>query len=68
MKLFKRAKNLWDLSNINPDLIKETLDIYTEPIGDGSAVYFSDGTEEELIEQRLEESGWRAIFNKFLGI
>lgn len=68
MKLFKRAKNLWDLSNMNPDLIKETLDIYTEPIGDGSAVYFSDGTEEELAEQKLQESGWRSVFNKLLGL
>lgn len=68
MKLFQRAKNLWDLSKISPDLIKETLDIYTEPIGDGKAVYFSDGTDEELAEQKLEESGWRDVFNKFLGL
>jgi len=68
MKLIPRIKRFWQLSNKDPEVLKkfEKLTVedlqYIPEIGDGKAVFFGEGTDEEKKQQDLEDKGLRGIF------
>lgn len=68
--MFNRVKRFWQLSNKDPkaveqamSLTKEDLD-YMPEIGDGNAVFFGEGTEQEYKDQLEEDKGFKGIFGK----
>lgn len=70
MKLLKQAKNLWNLSKIDPDKVEQALDVIdpNEVHGDGGAVFFDEGTESDYQEFVLNTSPWRKFYNKLKGL
>lgn len=59
----KRLKNLWKLSKLEPEELNEKI-VEMEAEGDGGAVFFSDGTDEEYEQYVRDNSGWRKFYKK----
>jgi hypothetical protein len=73
--ILKRIKTIWRLSKLKEVQEADTIyaekgkDIHTfvtpaEPIGKGDAVYFSEGTEEEFIEEERKNSGMSGWYRR----
>ncbi len=60
--MFKTIKNLMRLSNISEEDIKVIVKEKENKIGDGKAVFFGLGTEDEWKEEEKERKGFKNIF------
>lgn len=71
--MFKRLRKLWTLSKKDPKAL-ELLETMTpeqialvpdEPVeGDGKAVFFGEGTQEEFIDQQREDKGMKPWYDR----
>lgn len=65
LKIFKRANKIWKLSKKDSKLIdnlsEESIDKIPDE-GDGNAVYFGEGTQEEFKEFEKDSKGLKGIF------
>lgn len=65
----KRMKTLWNLSKLPEDVLQKAEDL-EEAIashadeGDGGAVFFSEGTEDEYDQHIRDSSGWSKFYKK----
>ncbi len=65
--MFKRLKRLIQLSKKDPKVIEALTEEQIEVIpneGDGKAVFFSSGTQEEFEDLQKEDTGMRAWFER----
>lgn len=70
--MIKRIKRLWKLSRKDPEALKvleslneEQLRLVPEAVeGDGKAVFFGEGTEEEYKEFQREEEGMKPWYDR----
>lgn len=68
--MFKRLQRLWKLTQKDPKALEklETLTeeemAYIPEIGDGKAVFFGSGTEEEFEELQKEDSGMKPWYDR----
>lgn len=60
--MFKTIKKLIKLSNISEEDIKIIVKEKENKIGDGKAVFFGMGTEDEWKEEEKERKGFKGIF------
>jgi len=65
--MFKRLKNLYKLSKKDQKILDKLTDEQIDLIpdeGDGKAVFFGEGSEEEFKEQELEDKGLLAWYKR----
>lgn len=71
--MFKKIRRLWNLASqdnpINLENLKnlkpgETIWNTFEPKGDGNAVFFGEGTEEEFLEQQRNDKGLKGWYDR----
>jgi len=68
--MLQRIKRLWALSRKDPKQIDKLLEVPGEIIaklpepGDGKAVFFSEGSQEEFEEQLKEDKGLAAWYRR----
>lgn len=63
--MFKRIKRMYDLSKKDPKALSNLTDEQIEnlpDIGDGKAVFFGEGTEEEFKDLQEADKGLKGIF------
>lgn len=66
--MLQRLKRFWQLSKKDPKALEKLEKLtdeemaYIPEIGDGKAVFFSEGTEEEFKEMEKEDKGFKGIF------
>ncbi len=60
--MFKKIRNLIKLSNISEEDMKVIVKEKENKIGDGKAVFFGLGTEDEWKEEEKERKGLKGIF------
>ena len=70
MQIFKRVKTLWNLSRKDETALKTLESLTPDQLaevperGDGKAVFFSEGTEEEFLEQERKDSGMSGWYRR----
>lgn len=66
--MFKRLKRLYQLSQKDPEALKKLEGLSDEQLvvipeaGDGKAVFFSEGSEQEFKDQEKADKGLKGIF------
>lgn len=67
--MLKRIKRFWQLAKKDPKALEKLEQLteeemaYIPEIGDGKAVFFGQGTEEEFKEMQKEDSGMKAWYD-----
>jgi len=75
MLMFKRIRNMWNLSrkdqkalevleSLTPEQLAEVPDSVETVRGDGKATFFGEGTEEEFIEEERKNEGMSGWYNR----
>ena len=68
--MFKRVRRLWELTKKDPQALAKLESLSVEQLnevpeaGDGKAVFFSEGTEEDFIEFEREQSGMKGWYDR----
>jgi len=68
--MFKRIRNMWQLSRKDPAALKTLENLTPEQLAevpevpDGQAVYFGEGTKEEFKEQERKDSGMKGWYDR----
>lgn len=65
--MFKRIKRLYKLSKKDQKAVEELLDDDIDDLpdeGDGSAVFFGDGSTEEFEEMKKEDNGLKGWYDR----
>jgi len=61
--MFKRIHRLWELSKKDPEVLDRYSQFTSEELadipdkGDGKAVFFGEGSQEEFVEQERKDKG-----------
>ncbi len=68
--IFKRLKRFWDLTKKEPEALKKLEQLteeemaYIPEIGDGRAVFFGSGSQEEFDDLQKEDAGMKPWYDR----